>query len=155
VSPVWVASEDEAGAVAGLIVAFRDHLGETRPPAEEMLASVERILAEPDSEFLLAAVDDASPAAGVIQLRFRWSVWKSAPDAWLEDLFVSADARRSGLGDALVNFAFQRARERGARRIELDCLEDNAPALALYERNGFSARSKGGVRSLLLGRGLT
>jgi GNAT superfamily N-acetyltransferase len=154
VSRAWRASEDEAGAVAGLIVAFRDHLGDTRPPAEEMLASVERILAEPDSEFLLAAVDEHSAAAGVLQLRFRWSVWKSAPDAWVEDLFVSPDARRAGLGDALVNFAFERARARGARRIELDCFEDNAPALALYTRNGFDAHSKGGARSLLLGRQL-
>ena len=43
---------------------------------------------------------------------------------------------------------------RGARRIELDCFEDNAPALALYERNGFDTRSKGAARSLLLGRPL-
>jgi GNAT superfamily N-acetyltransferase len=154
VSPVWIASEDEAGAVAALIVAFRDHLGESRPPAEEMLTSVERILAEADSEFLLAAAGEGSPAAAVLQLRFRWSVWKSAPDAWLEDLFVSPEARRAGLGDALVKAAFDRARARGARRIELDCLEGNAPALALYERNGFDTRSKGGARSLLLGRQL-
>jgi GNAT superfamily N-acetyltransferase len=153
-SRVWIAGEDEAGAVAALMVGFRDHLGASGPPEEEMLASVERILAEPDSEFLLAAVDDASPAAAVLQLRFRWSAWKSAPDAWIEDLFVRADARRAGLGDALVNLAFERARARGARRIELDCFEDNAPALALYERNGFDAHSKGPARALLLGRPL-
>jgi RimJ/RimL family protein N-acetyltransferase len=51
-----------------------------------------------------------------------------------------------------VRLAFERARARGARRIELDCFEDNAPALALYERNGFDTRSKGAARSLLLGR---
>ena len=34
------------------------------------------------------------------------------------------------------------------------CFEDNAPALALYERNGFDTRSKGAARSLLLGRRL-
>ena len=150
----WVAGPEETEAIARLLVAFRDHLGERMPPAEEMLASVERIIAESDSEFLLASVDESSPAAGVLQLRFRWSVWKSGPDAWLEDLYIDADARRGGLGDALVNLAFDRARARGARRIELDCLEGNEPALALYARNGFDARSKGGQRSLLLGRQL-
>jgi ribosomal protein S18 acetylase RimI-like enzyme len=101
---------------------------------------------------LLATPDDDSPPAGVLQLRFRFSVWKAAPDAWLEDLFVSESARRAGLGDALVALAIQRARARGARRIELDANEDNAPALALYERHGFSPRSKGGPgRDLFLG----
>jgi ribosomal protein S18 acetylase RimI-like enzyme len=115
---------------------------------------VQRILADADAEFLLAAQEDGGAPAGVLQLRFRWSFWKGAPDAWLEDLFIAADARRSGLGDALVRLAIERARARGARRIELDCFEDNAPALALYERNGFDTRSKGDARSLLLGRQL-
>jgi GNAT superfamily N-acetyltransferase len=150
-SRAWVAGPDEAGAVAALMAQFRDHLGATEPSDASVLRSVERIVAEPDSEFLLAG--DGS-AAAVLQLRFRWSVWKDAPDAWIEDLFVRADARRAGLGDALVRLAFERARERGARRIELDCFEDNAPALALYERNGFDAHSKGAARSLLLGRQL-
>jgi GNAT superfamily N-acetyltransferase len=149
----WVAGPQEAGAVAGLIVAFRDHLGGTEPSVETAQASVERLIADPDTEFLLAAYGDG-PAAAVLQLRFRWSVWKAAPDAWLEDLFVSAGARRGGLGDALVHLAIERSRERGARRIELDCFEDNAPALALYARNGFDTYSKGAARSLLLGRPL-
>ncbi len=146
-----VAEPGDADAVATLLVEFRDHLGSAEPSAGSVLKSVRRIMAEPDGEFLLA-VDD--PPAAVLQLRFRWSVWKDAPDAWIEDLFVRADARRGGLGDALVRLAIERATARGARRIELDCFEDNAPALALYERNGFDTRSKGAARSLLLGRQL-
>jgi GNAT superfamily N-acetyltransferase len=151
----WVAQLDEAEAVADLLVEFRDHLGVDWPSANAFLASVERLLEDRDTEFLLAAPDDDSAPAGVLQLRFRFSVWKAAPDAWLEDLFVREPARRSGLGDALVALALERARERGARRIELDCSESNASALALYERHGFSSRSKGGTgRDLYLGRGL-
>jgi ribosomal protein S18 acetylase RimI-like enzyme len=148
----WVAQLDEAEEIADLLVAFRDHMGSDWPSANAFLASVERLLEDPQTEFLLAAADDDSPPAGVLQLRFRFSVWKAAPDAWLEDLFVSESARRAGLGDALVALAIQRARARGARRIELDANEDNAPALALYERHGFSPRSKGGPgRDLFLG----
>jgi len=149
-SRAWVAGPEEAEVVAGLMVEFRDHLGSAEPTVQSVLASVGRIMAEPDGEFLLAG---DGPSA-VLQLRFRWSLWKDAPDAWVEDLFVRADARRGGLGDALVRLAIERATARGARRIELDCFEDNAPALALYERNGFSTRSKGAARSLLLGRRL-
>jgi ribosomal protein S18 acetylase RimI-like enzyme len=149
----WLAQPDEAEAVAALLVAFRDHMGSDWPSENAFLASVERLFEDGDAEFLLASRDDDSPPSGVLQLRFRFSVWKAAPDAWIEDLFVHADARRSGVGEALLALAIERARERGAKRIELDTKEDNAAALALYERNGFSTHSKGGAaRDLFLGR---
>jgi GNAT superfamily N-acetyltransferase len=151
----WVAQPEEAEAIAGLLVEFRDHLNLDWPSANAFLASVERLLEDRDTEFLLATPDDDSAPAGVLQLRFRFSVWRAAPDAWLEDLFVREQSRRAGVGDALVSLAVERARERGAKRIELDCNEDNTPALAVYERHGFSARSKpGGGRDLYLGRPL-
>ncbi|MDQ3850311.1 MAG: GNAT family N-acetyltransferase [Actinomycetota bacterium] len=151
----WRAEPDEAEAVAGLLVAFRDHMGHSWPSANAFLASVERLMEDRDTEFLLAAPDDDSPPAAVAQLRFRFSVWKAAPDAWLEDLFVRPEARRAGLGDALVRLVIERATARGARRIELDTNEANTAALSLYERHGFSARSKGAAgRDLFLGRPL-
>lgn len=152
----WVAGNDEAEAVAALLVAFRDHMGSDWPSENAFLASVERLLEDRDTEFLLATPDDDSPPAGVLQLRFRLSVWRAAPDAWLEDLFVQEHARRAGVGDALVQLAIERATERGAKRIELDANEQNAAALALYEQHGFSPRSKGGPgRDLFLGRRLS
>ena len=153
IARAWVAQPPEAEAVAALLVAFRDHMGSDRPSENAFLATVERLLEDRDTEFLLASPREGAPAAGVLQLRFRLSVWKAAPDAWLEDLFVAQGARRAGAGDALVALAIERARARGARRIELDCNEHNAGALALYERHGFSPRSKGGDgRDLFLGR---
>ena len=149
----WVAQPDEAEAIAGLLVEFRDHNGSDWPSDNAFLASVERLLEDRDTEFLLAARDDDSAPAGILQLRFRFSVWRAAPDAWLEDLYVRADARRAGVGDALLTLAVERAAERGAKRIELDTNEHNAGALALYERHGFSNRSKGANgRDLFLGR---
>ena len=151
----WVAQPDEAEVVAALLVEFRDHQGSDWPSANSFLASVERLLEDRDTEFLLASRDDDSAPAGVLQLRFRLSVWKAAPDAWLEDLFVTEAARRAGVGEALLTLTVERATLRGARRIELDTNECNAAALALYERHGFSTRSKGGEgRDLLLGRPL-
>ena len=149
----WIAQPDEAEVIAGLLVEFRDHLGSAWPSDNAFLASVERLLEDRDTEFLLATPDDDSPPAGVLQLRFRLSVWRAAPDAWMEDLFVRESARRAGVGDALVTLAIERSGERGAKRIELDTNELNAAAFALYERHGFSTSSKGGSgRDLFLGR---
>ena len=155
-SEVWRAEPHEAETVARLLVAFRDHNGHDWPSANAILATVERLIEQPETEYLLVCADADSAPVGVCQLRFRLSVWTAAPDCWLEDLFVEGPARGSGCGAALVAAALERARERGCRRIELDTNEDNEPALALYHRFGFSERSKGGPgRDLFLGLRLT
>ena len=100
-------------------------------------ATVRRLLADPNTEYLLAG----SPPAGVCQLRYRLSVWTGTDDCCLEDLFVEADGRGSGLGRELVDAALQRARERGCARMDLDANEANAPALALYRSVGFDSWS--------------
>ena len=153
---VWRAQPDEAETVARLLVEFRNHNGKDWPSDNAMLAVVERLIEQPDVEYLLASVDADSPPVGVCQLRFRLSVWTAAPDCWLEDLFVEQSARGHGVGAALVEAALERARERGCRRVELDTNEDNAVALSLYHRFGFSERYKGEPgRDLFLGVRLT
>jgi ribosomal protein S18 acetylase RimI-like enzyme len=143
----------DAATVGRLMAEFRDHLSKSEPPDAEIRASVDRILADPQSEFLIAS--DGERPLGVCQLRYRWSVWTSSEDCWLEDLFVARDARRAGLGRTLVEAALSSARARGCVRIELDVDEDNESAMALYRRCGFSLESKGsGSRTLVAGRRL-
>jgi GNAT superfamily N-acetyltransferase len=149
---VWRAEPADAADVARLIADFGDWWGKNVVPEDEVRASVERIMSGDDGEYLLGAVNGAP--VGVCQMRFRWSVWKSAEDCWLEDLFVREDARRSGLGRALVDAAVERARERGCKRIELDVNEDNVPARALYEACGFLTEPKPPGKTLFIGRPL-
>lgn len=52
-------------------------------------------------------------------------------------LGVDPDARRSGIGRALVEAAIEAATERGARKLSLRVLGPNEPARKLYERCGF------------------
>jgi GNAT superfamily N-acetyltransferase len=150
----WIAAPDDAPAVARLLGEFRDWWGNSEPPDGEMLASVRRIMEEGDGEYLLGAPAAGAQAEGVAQLRFRWSVWKTAHDCWLEDLYVRDPARRGGLGRGLVEAAVARARERGCRRLELDVNEDNAAALALYQACGFTLEPKPPGRTFFVGRAL-
>jgi GNAT superfamily N-acetyltransferase len=133
---IWRATPDETAEVARLLTAFRDWERRDWPGDNSFRASVERIIARDDSEYLLGAPGDG-PAAGVVQLRFRWTVWWEAEDCWIEDVFVEEPARGSGLGRALVEAAIARAAERGCRRVDLDTGADNAPAQALYASLGF------------------
>ena len=133
----WVAAPGEAEVVAGLLIAFRNHLGVDWPSDNAFLAGVEKLIEDPGAEYLLGTADDDSPPAGVAQLRFRYGIWWAATDCLLEDLFVTAGARGTGLGRALVELTVERARARGCRRIELDVNDANDPALALYRSFGF------------------
>lgn len=137
-SVVRLATEADAADVARLISAFRDWQGREGPNDASIEASVRRLLADENTEYLLAG----DPPAAVLQLRFRHSVWTGTDDAHLEDLFVEDAARGSGLGRELVDAALDRARERGCGRIELDANEANEPALQLYRSVGFASWSE-------------
>jgi ribosomal protein S18 acetylase RimI-like enzyme len=151
---VWLAGEGDAASVTALMAGFRDHMGLEQPADEQLRATVEKLVRDPATEFLLAAPDENAAPAGVCQLRYRLAVWTGADDCWLEDLFVDERARRAGLGRALVNAAFERARARGCKRIDLDVNEDNLGALALYRELGFSTEPKGPTRTLYVMRKL-
>jgi ribosomal protein S18 acetylase RimI-like enzyme len=130
---VRLAGPDDIDVVARLLTEFREHEGRDWPPEESIRAGVERLMPRDDTEYLLGG----DPPAGIVQLRYRYGVWWDAEDCNVEDVFVSAEARGSGLGRALVSAAIDRARERGCRRMELDTGEDNAAAQGLYRSLGF------------------
>jgi GNAT superfamily N-acetyltransferase len=145
---VRLATADDAAEVARLLAAFRSWYGKQTPDDASFERSVRRIMETENAEYLLAG----DPAVGVCQLRYRWSIWTAAEDCWLEDLYVSDEARGTGAGRALVEAAFARARAHGAKRVELDVDVDNAPARALYEATGFA--DKGAEGTLFLQRRL-
>jgi GNAT superfamily N-acetyltransferase len=151
---VWLADTHEAPDVARLLVAFRNHLGFDSPSDASFATSVQRLMDDDATEYLLGAAQRGAPPAGVVQLRYRWAVWRDGYDCLLEDLFVAPEARRGGLGRALVATTIERARARGCRRIELDTAETNHPARALYESMGFDDGAYEGGRALFLRRRL-
>jgi [ribosomal protein S18]-alanine N-acetyltransferase len=63
---------------------------------------------------------------------------------------VRAEARRHGLGHALLVAVEQRLRAAGAASLVLEVAVDNAPAQAFYERHGFSRTGR--IPGYYLGR---
>jgi len=134
-TPLRVAGPGDSQVVASLIGAFRDYLEGSAPTEEAIGQAVPGLIADPNTEFLLAG----EPEVGFAQVRFRPSVWTGSDDAWLEDLFVVEDARGEGVGRLLAEGALQRARKRGCGRIQLEANAANRQAVALYEGLGFRA----------------
>ena len=148
---VRLATEKDAAEVARLMIGFRDWWQRDKPDDGAFEAGVRRLLADPNTDYLIGG----DPPVGVCQLRYRYALWTESEDCALEDIFVEASARGSGVGRALVEAAFERARERGCRRMELDVNEANVAALSLYESLGFESWSDPpGGRNLIMRRRL-
>jgi GNAT superfamily N-acetyltransferase len=133
-----IAETHEAETVARLLVEFRDPLGMDWPSETAFLAGVERLMDDRDTEFVLGAAHADAPPTGVVQLRFRYGIWRAGGDCLVEDVYVSEASRGAGIARTMLERATTRALERGCRRMELDTNETNAAAIALYESLGFT-----------------
>jgi GNAT superfamily N-acetyltransferase len=67
---------------------------------------------------------------------------------WLGGVGVVPAHRGSGVGEALTRMLLDQAREAGAREMVLEVIVENAPAIALYEKLGFTRMRKLEVLSL-------
>jgi GNAT superfamily N-acetyltransferase len=56
---------------------------------------------------------------------------------YLLSMWVAPEARRQGVGSALVDAIVDWARQQGLRQLLLDVAERNVPAMLLYARKGF------------------
>jgi GNAT superfamily N-acetyltransferase len=131
------AGRSDRDALASLIGAFRDHLGQSSPGEAEIRRSLDSLLEDPETEFLLA--EGVGAPAGYAQVRYRHSLWVSGGEAQLEDLWVSEAERGRGVGACILAEVLERARARGCRAVRLDTNERNEAASRLYLRAGFSA----------------
>jgi GNAT superfamily N-acetyltransferase len=67
---------------------------------------------------------------------------------WLGGIGVVPKYRGSGVGESLTRTLLDQAREAGAREMALEVIVENAPAIALYEKLGFTRTRELEVLSL-------
>jgi ribosomal protein S18 acetylase RimI-like enzyme len=94
-------------------------------------------LAREDADTLVASVlvpDGPTVGVGLCVLA---SVTDRPGTLGLFSVWVAPWARGTGVGDALLTAAVERARERGAPELALDVGDHNAAASGLYARHGF------------------
>lgn len=109
-------------------------------------------LAQPGSLVLVAVAEAGEAAVGYAALRH------GGGEAEVLRLAVAAEARRRGIGTALVREGLARLVHAGAGRVFLEVRADNRAAAALYEGLGFArtGRRRGyyrdGADALVLSR---
>lgn len=134
-------SEADVPAVAGLFREDMTHLGvETNREDLEDLASriIEAMRRDPPECLCWVARREAdSEPVGVIVANFHWSLKFAGRSLWIEELYVTPDARREGFGRALVDHVVEYAQDHDIRGIDLEAYQGNTPASVLYRTAGF------------------
>jgi GNAT superfamily N-acetyltransferase len=75
---------------------------------------------------------------GMVTAQLVVSTAEGGLSALVEDMIVEEGARGAGIGRALLEGIERWALERGATRLQLLADRENAPALAFYDRAGWS-----------------
>jgi GNAT superfamily N-acetyltransferase len=70
---------------------------------------------------------------GIVHYLYHRSCWTVGDYCYLQDLFVAQEARKRGLGRALIEAVYQEARKAGASRVHWLTHETNTTARALYD----------------------
>jgi len=133
------ATTADAAAIGRMLHDFNTEFGEETPGPEVLAQRVERILARDDVVALLAG----DGPDGLALLTFRPGVWSDGPVALLEELYVVPALRNRRIGTALLQRAFDVAREQGSRYFEINVDEGDVDAQRFYERHGVRATDPG------------
>ena len=123
-----------------LVAAFErliPQLSSSNPaPTETELAAI----CESEASVLLIAVDRDADDRILGSLTLAWFRIPTGVRAWIEDVVVDEAARGHGVGDLLNRAALDRARELGAKTVDLTSRPSREAANRLYQRIGFVAR---------------
>lgn len=129
------AGPEDAETLLALIRALAEY-ERLPPPDDEALARLieHGFGPRPRFEAFLAEID-GDPVAYAIVFE-TYSTFLARPTLFLEDLFVRPEARRRGVGTALLRYLAAEAVARGCGRMEWMVLDWNKPARDVYRRLG-------------------
>lgn len=130
------ATEADLSAMADLLHELFTLESDFRPERDKQLAGLRLILDTPALGRLFVLRIDGQ-VAGMANALITVSTACGAPVLLLEDVIVGRAWRGRGHGRRLVEHVLDWARQQGMGRVTLLADQDNAHALAFYERLGF------------------
>ncbi|MBF8221881.1 GNAT family N-acetyltransferase [Halomonas sp. 328] len=125
----------DVAALGALLDAYRVFYGQPSDP-DAARRFVAKRLGLGDAHLLVSCDDEGVPQ-GFVQLYPLFSTVRLAPLWRLNDLFVAPQARRQGIGRALLRAARDLALAHGVHQLTLATQTDNHAAQALYDALGW------------------
>jgi len=111
-------------------------------------ADLERHLFGPQPRAEVLIAEQAGGPIGFALFFHNFSTFEGRPGIYLEDLYVTPEARGLGAGKALFRRLAQLAVERDCARLEWAVLNWNEPAIAFYRSLGARAMTDWRVKRL-------
>lgn len=105
----------------------------TSVPAENTETAWKRFHDPDEPMFLLGAYVDGR-LTGIVHYIFHRSTWTPGNYCYLQDLFVAEGGRGHGVGRALIEAVYDKARQAGASRVHWLTQTTNAQARILYDQ---------------------
>ncbi|MDR0225298.1 MAG: GNAT family N-acetyltransferase [Burkholderiaceae bacterium] len=124
---------------AELIIRFVRELAVYEKAEHEVLATPEHVkrtlFSDNPSVFGLICLAGDQPVGFAVYF-FNYSTWQGRHGLYLEDLYVTPEARGLGAGTALLRRLAQIAVEKDCGRFEWSVLDWNLPSIEFYDRLG-------------------
>lgn len=111
--------------------AFYGRSGPTALPAEITETTWARFFDDGEPVHALVAERDGR-LVGIVHYLFHRSTTMIGPNCYLQDLFTDPEARGAGIGRALIEGVYERARTAGSTRVYWQTHETNKTAMRLY-----------------------
>ena len=124
-----------------------DKLGKRReryeiPLPESYYKAFRAIEADPNNELVVACYDN--DVVGVQQITFTpYITHQGGWRATIEGVRISSNMRGKRVGSKMINWAIQRAKEKGCHLVQLTTDKQRSEALKFYEKLGFQATHEG------------
>lgn len=140
-----LAAKDDLEQIVAMLA--DDVLGSKReryelPLPTSYIKAFEAISVDPNNELVVA--DDGNEAIGVLQITFTpYLTHQGGWRATIEGVRTSSSSRGKGVGTKLINYAIQRAEERGCHLVQLTTDKQRPDAIRFYEKLGFQATHAG------------
>lgn len=125
-----------------------DKLGKLRenykdPLPKQYYDAFENIATDPNQE-LVVIENGSQEVIGTLQLSFiQYLTYQGGIRAQIEAVRIHSDYRSLGLGQRIVEWATDRAKEKGAHLVQLTTDKKRPDALHFYEKLGFKATHEG------------
>lgn len=101
--------------------------------ADEVTRRTWQRILDPDSAIMCIVAELDGQVVGFANCVVHENTWETSPVCYLEDLYVSPDARRQGVARALIEWLHNAMRAEGWARLYWMTQADNAQARRLYD----------------------